>query len=65
MEVHPLDLVDDMFDLAVEMRRERARREAPDLDDVAVHAIVNAWLRSRPAAPIGDSTGVAGTWPRR
>lgn len=65
VDLHPLDLVDEMFDLGVEMRRERARRERPELDDVAIDAIVMAWLRSRPAAPIGDSAGVAGSWPRR
>jgi len=61
----PLDLVDDMFDLGVEMRRARARREAPDLGDSAIEAIVDAWLRSRPSAPIGDSAGTPGTWPRQ
>jgi hypothetical protein len=61
----PLDLVDEMFDLAVEMRRERARREAPSLDEAGVDAVVDAWLCSRPSAPLGDSAGVAGTWPRR
>lgn len=48
MDAHPLDVVDEMFDLGVEMRRERARREAPELDDEAIQVIVTAWLRSRP-----------------
>lgn len=65
MEGYPLEVVDEMFDLGVEMRRERARREAPDLDDDAIEAIVRTWLRSRPGAPEGDSVGTAGTWPRR
>ena len=65
MDTYPLDLVDEMFDLGVEMRRERARREAPDLDDVAINAIVGAWLMSRPGAPSGDSVGTVGRWPRR
>jgi Rv0078B-related antitoxin len=60
-----LDVVDEMFDLGVEMRRERARREAPELDDAAVDEIVTSWLLSRPGAPIGDSAGTAGRWPRR
>jgi hypothetical protein len=65
VDAYPLDVVDEMFDLGVEMRRERVRRETPDLDEAAVDAVVSAWLRSRPAAPIGDSAGVVGTWPRR
>ena len=65
MDAYPLELVDEMFDLAVEMRRERARREFPDLDDDAVEAVVDAWLMSRPAAPEGDSAGVACPWPPR
>ena len=65
VDAYPLELVDEMFDLAVEMRRERARREFPDLDDDAVEAVVDAWLMSRPAAPEGDSAGVACPWPPR
>jgi Rv0078B-related antitoxin len=65
VDVYPLDLVDEMFDLGVELRRERARRESPELDEAAIDAIVDAWLVSRPAAPMGDSVGTAGTWPRR
>ncbi len=65
VNLHPLDLVDEMFDLGVEMRRERARREAPELDEASTNAIVAEWLRLRPNAPIGDSAGTAGTWPRR
>jgi hypothetical protein len=65
VKAYPLDVVDEMFDLGVEMRRERARREAPDLDDASIEGVVQAWLLSRPAAPFGDSAGTAGTWPRR
>lgn len=65
MAALPLDQVDEMFDLGVEMRRERARREAPTLSESAIEAIVDAWLCSRPSAPIGDSAGTAGTWPRQ
>jgi Rv0078B-related antitoxin len=65
VSLYPLDLVDEMFDLGVEMRRERVRRESPGLDDDAIAEIVGAWVRSRPSAPIGDSAGAAVTWPRR
>ncbi len=65
MTAFPLDLVDEMFDLGVEMRRERARRESPCLDEAGIAAVVDAWLCSRPSAPLGDSAGVAGTWPRQ
>lgn len=65
MSVYPLDVVDEMFDLGVEMRRERVRRESPDLGDEAIATIVDVWLVSRPAAPSGDSAGTSGSWPRR
>ena len=54
-----------MFDLGVEMRRERARRAGLTLSESAIEAVVDAWLCSRPSAPIGDSAGTAGTWPRQ
>ena len=38
VSAYPLDLVDEMFDLGVEMRRERVRRESPDLADQTVDA---------------------------
>jgi hypothetical protein len=63
VERFPLDAVDEMFALGVEMRRERARREHPDLDDAAIDAVVDAWLISRPAAPLGDCPGLTRPWP--
>lgn len=65
MDLQPLDVVDEMFDLGVEMRRQRARREVPEADAAAIEAIVTEWMLARPGAPIGDSAGTAGTWPRR
>jgi hypothetical protein len=62
---YPLEIVDEMFDLGVEMRRERARRDFPDLDEAAIEEVVDAWLLSRPAAPFGDSAGTVAAWPRR
>ncbi len=59
MDTHALDLVDDMFDLGVEMRRERARREAPGLDDSAIQAIVTTWIRSRPSSGIEPEVAAA------
>jgi hypothetical protein len=65
MEAFALEVVDEMFDLGVQMRRERARREHPELDDSSIDQIVDSWLCSRPSAPMGDSAGAPGTWPRR
>lgn len=65
VDPYPLEVVDEMFELGVGMRRERARRESPELDDLAIESIVDAWLISRPGAPSGDSAGTATTWPRR
>ncbi len=65
MNDRSLDVVDEMFELGVEMRRQRARREAPELDEAAVNEIVVSWLLSRPGAPMGDSAGTEGRWPRR
>jgi len=62
---YPLEVVAEMFALGVEMRRERARREFPQLDEREIDAIVETWLLERPGAEIGDSAGVPGTWPRR
>jgi Rv0078B-related antitoxin len=62
---YPLEIVDEMFDLGVEMRRERARRDFPDLDEAAIEEVVDAWLLALPAAPFGDSAGTVAAWPRR
>jgi Rv0078B-related antitoxin len=61
---YPLEVIDEMFALGVEMRRERARRENPDLDEADIEAIVDAWLTARPA-DFGHGVLTLGTWPRR
>jgi hypothetical protein len=65
VDAYSFELVDEIFELGVSMRRERARRESPELDDVAIEAIVDAWLIARPGAPDGDGVGTSVTWPRR
>jgi hypothetical protein len=63
--VYPLDHVDEMLELAIEMRRNRARREHPDASDAEIDALVRTWLHDRPGAPFGDAEGRPGVWPRQ
>ncbi len=47
----------DLFDLGVQMYRQRIRREHPQYDEEAIEAEVQAWLFRRPGAEYGDYPG--------
>jgi hypothetical protein len=47
----------DLFDLGVQMYRQRTRREHPQYNEEAVEAEVQAWLLRRPGAEFGDFPG--------
>ena len=47
----------DLFDLGVQMYRQRMRREHPQYNEEAIEAEVQAWLLRRPGAEFGDSLG--------
>ncbi len=51
----------DLFELGEQMMRSRLRREHPEMDDAAVQAAVETWLRTRPGAEDGDFPGPAST----
>jgi hypothetical protein len=48
----------DLFDLGVQMYRQRMRREHPQYDEEAIEAEVQAWLFRRPGAEFGDCPGL-------
>jgi hypothetical protein len=47
----------DLFDLGVQMYRQRVRRQHRQYDEEAVEAEVQAWLFRRPDAEFGDYPG--------
>jgi hypothetical protein len=47
----------DLFDLGVQIYRQRMRREHPLYDEEAIEAEVQAWLLRRPGAEFGDYPG--------
>jgi hypothetical protein len=65
MKRSAIEIVDEMFELGVSMRRERFRRERPELTDAEIERLVLDWVRDRPDAPFGDADGRPGVWPRR
>jgi hypothetical protein len=48
----------DLFDLGLQMYRQRMRREHPQYDEEAIEAEVQAWLFRRPGAEFGDFPGL-------
>ena len=54
----------ELFEAGVEMKRQKLRRDHPDLAADEIEARVAAWLRERPGAEFGDSIGRRVTWPR-
>ncbi len=55
----------DMFEVGVELMRQKLRREHPGLAEVEIEARIRAWLSERPGAEFGDSVGRPVSWPRR
>ena len=51
----------DMWEFGVELTELRFRREHPEASDPEIQALVQAWLRERPA----DGAGRVVSWPRR
>lgn len=43
-----------MFDLGVDLMRERLRREHPSADDGTLEQLLTTWLHTRPGAEHGD-----------
>ncbi len=54
----------DLFDFALQMRAEQARREVPGATEEQVKLIVSAWIRERPGASFGDASGRPGNLSR-
>ena len=54
----------ELFETGVEMKRQKLRRDHPDLSGDEIEARVAAWLRERPGAELGDAVGRPVTWPR-
>ena len=55
----------DLFEVGLEMMRQKLRRDHPDLADHEVEARLGSWLRERPGAEFGDAVGRPAAWPRR
>ena len=55
----------DLFEMGLEMMRQKLRRDHPDLADHEVEARLGSWLRERPGAEFGDAVGRPAAWPRR
>ena len=54
----------ELFEAGLEMKRQKLRRDHPDLTGDEIEARVAAWLRERPGAEFGDAEGRRVTWPR-
>jgi hypothetical protein len=54
----------ELFETGVEMKRQKLRRDHPDLTGDEIERRVAAWLRERPGADFGDAVGRPVTWPR-
>jgi hypothetical protein len=54
----------ELFETGVEMKRQKLRRDHPDLLEDEIEARVAAWLRERPGAEFGDAAGRQVSWPR-
>ena len=52
-----LALAFELFAAGVSIKREQLRRQYPDATDEQLAVLLGNWLRSRPAAPVGDSPG--------
>jgi hypothetical protein len=55
----------DMFSYGCDVMRENLRRQNPRADDAIIEALLQAWLRTRPGAELGDGVGRPASWPRR
>ena len=54
----------ELFETGVEMKRQKLRRDHPNLTGDETGARVAAWLRERPGAGFGDAVGRRVTRPR-
>lgn len=54
----------DLFELGLDMMRQKLRRETPDATEDELQAQLVAWLQERPGAELGDGVGRPGHWPR-
>jgi hypothetical protein len=54
----------ELFETGLEIKRQKLRRDHPDLTGEEIEARVAAWLRERPGAEFGDAVGRRVTWPR-
>jgi hypothetical protein len=59
-----LRLALDMHDFGVEMLWFAIKRENPESTDSEVTGMLNARMRIRSGAELGDGVGRPGTWPR-
>ena len=49
----------DLFDAGVQVMRQNLRRQHPDADEQEIDRRLSSWLRTRPGAEHGDSSGRA------
>ena len=54
----------DMFVFGCDVMRQNLRRTHAAADDLAIEALLQDWLRTRPGAKHGDGVGVPVAWPR-
>jgi hypothetical protein len=54
----------EMFSYGCAVMRENLRRKNPQADDATIESLLQAWLRTRPGAELGDGVGRPASWPR-
>ncbi len=55
----------DLFELGIDMMRQKLRRDAPEATEDEIQARLATWLRERPGAEHGDGVGRPALWPRQ
>lgn len=52
-----LQITFELWEVGVQLRRERHRRENPAASEAELDEVVRSWLTDRPGAPFGDVAG--------
>jgi hypothetical protein len=60
-----IELVFELVEDGIDVTRERLRRERPEATAAEIEAEIEAWLRARRGAPLGDAEGRPISLPRR
>lgn len=47
----------ELFDVGLDLMRQNLRRSHPEAAGAEIERLLNGWLRERPGAELGDSSG--------